>query len=273
MRDLENGYLALDPSDDLTLDELRGHSITYRIALGPHTGRKAFTLQTLPSSGDDERSAARANGFSLHAGVVAAADQRAKLERLCRYITRPAVSTERLLLTVLGYVHYRLKTPYRDGTTHVVFEPTAHAVLKANANDGGYRSFILVESEDYADRVTAERVRRVINGYAYGGTQREELLREKVMRGKLRKSSELLEKVEAIKQREGFAERRNRSPDAIACSECTRVEGPQGPGIRARKVRGQPEAARPVLLSRYRTAVNRQDHAVAVARLLAACRT
>ena len=123
VRDIENGTLALDLGDDSTLDELRGHSITYRIALGPHVGRKAFTLQTLPSSGDDERPAARANGFSLHAGVVAAADQRDKLERLCRYITRPAVSTQRLSLTAQGLIHYRLKTPYRDGTTHVVFEP------------------------------------------------------------------------------------------------------------------------------------------------------
>ena len=42
---------------------------------------------------------------------------------LCRYITRPAVSTERLSLTAQGNVRYRLKTPYRDGTTDVVFEP------------------------------------------------------------------------------------------------------------------------------------------------------
>ena len=123
VRDIENGYLTLDPGDQETLDELRGHSTPYRIALGPHAGRKALTLQTLPRSADPERPAARANGFSLHAGVVAAADQRAKLERLCRTITRPAVSTERLSLTAPGYVHYRLKTPYRDGPTQVVFEP------------------------------------------------------------------------------------------------------------------------------------------------------
>ena len=62
------------------------------------------------------------------------------IERLCRYITRPAVSTERLSLTAQGNVRYRLvapahpcardiraslhiKTPYRDGTTDVVLEP------------------------------------------------------------------------------------------------------------------------------------------------------
>nr|WP_250544752.1 site-specific DNA-methyltransferase [Canibacter zhuwentaonis] len=42
---------------------------------------------------------------------------------------------------------------------------TAHAVLKANATDGQNRSFILVELGDYADTVTAERVRRVIKGF------------------------------------------------------------------------------------------------------------
>ena len=41
---------------------------------------------------------------------------------------------------------------------------TAHAVLALNKADGGHRQFILVECEDYADTITAERVRRVING-------------------------------------------------------------------------------------------------------------
>ena len=41
---------------------------------------------------------------------------------------------------------------------------TAHAVLALNKQDGGNRKFILVECEDYADTITAERVRRVING-------------------------------------------------------------------------------------------------------------
>lgn len=45
---------------------------------------------------------------------------------------------------------------------------TAHAVLKMNAEDGGSRKFILVEMMDYAETVTAERVKRVINGYGEG---------------------------------------------------------------------------------------------------------
>ena len=42
---------------------------------------------------------------------------------------------------------------------------TAHAVLNLNKQDGGNRKFILVEMEDYAENITAERVRRVIKGY------------------------------------------------------------------------------------------------------------
>lgn len=45
---------------------------------------------------------------------------------------------------------------------------TAHAVLNLNKQDGGNRKFILVEMEDYAESITAERVRRVINGYGDG---------------------------------------------------------------------------------------------------------
>lgn len=42
---------------------------------------------------------------------------------------------------------------------------TAHAVLNMNKQDGGHRKFILVEMMDYADTITAERVKRVISGY------------------------------------------------------------------------------------------------------------
>ena len=45
---------------------------------------------------------------------------------------------------------------------------TAHAVLNMNKQDGGNRKFILVEMGDYAENITAERVRRVINGYGEG---------------------------------------------------------------------------------------------------------
>jgi len=61
--------------------------------------------------------------FSLHAGVATKAHERKKLERLCRYISRPALSVKWLSLTPNGNIRYQLKTPYRDATTHVIVEP------------------------------------------------------------------------------------------------------------------------------------------------------
>jgi adenine-specific DNA-methyltransferase len=50
---------------------------------------------------------------------------------------------------------------------------TAHAVLAANKSDGGDRRFILVETEDYADKLTAERIRRAIKGYKFEGLTKQ----------------------------------------------------------------------------------------------------
>lgn len=80
---------------------------------------------------------------------------------------------------------------------------TAHAVLALNKKDGGNRRFILAETEDYADRLTAERIRRVIEGYKCEGTQREELLREPLNWTKLQKATFLVKKAESIEQFEG----------------------------------------------------------------------
>ena len=66
---------------------------------------------------------AKANGFSLHAGVSCEGHLRDKRERLCRYIARPPVAAPRLSLSSTGKVVYTLKTPYRDGTTQVAFDP------------------------------------------------------------------------------------------------------------------------------------------------------
>lgn len=80
---------------------------------------------------------------------------------------------------------------------------TAHAVLEANKRDGGNRRFILVEMEGYADEITAERVRRVIDGYSFSGTQRTELLREKLSWSKLKNADKLTKSVVAIENLHG----------------------------------------------------------------------
>ena len=127
---------------------------------------------------------------------------------------------------------------------------TAHAVLKANAKDGGRRKFILVEGEDYADRLTAERVRRAIRGYAWSGTQRETLLEEKITWKQFQKAPDWLAKVEAVKAREGFAEgdladqgsRREQRFDRIAVElkdGVLRVEGEKKVAERAEGLGGE----------------------------------
>jgi hypothetical protein len=110
--------------DEATLQALQQAAITYRIALGPHAGRKAFTLQTLPPSTEVETPyLAKAHGFSLHAGVACNPAERDMLERLARYISRPALCEHRLSVTANGDLRYCMKTPWKNGTTHVVLSP------------------------------------------------------------------------------------------------------------------------------------------------------
>ena len=115
-RDAGNIFLTQNTvcaSDEDPSNQLFGSSITYRIAVGPQQGRKVMTLQTLSDNEDDQFTSRVGNvaGFSLHAGVAARAHERDKLERLCRYIARPAVSAKRLSMTRNGQVRYELKTP------------------------------------------------------------------------------------------------------------------------------------------------------------------
>ena len=77
---------------------------------------------------------------------------------------------------------------------------TAHGVLALNKRDGGSRRFILVESEKYANTLTAERVRRAVAGYAFKGMQRVELLRETLTWNKLGKADALISKISQIEQ-------------------------------------------------------------------------
>lgn len=126
---MENAWLTANGPGG-PLDDLIGHSITDRIAVGPRAGQKLFTLQKLSGSAMQAAEqqgghcgVAQAGGFSLHAGIDIESGQRQKLERLCRYVNRPPVAVDRMALTASGQVRYALKTPYRDGTTHIVLEP------------------------------------------------------------------------------------------------------------------------------------------------------
>ena len=116
-------YLDFEPAE--ALDQLIGASIHYRIAIGPNAGKKALTLRTVPARLEPFASTllARQPGFSLHAATRCEANQRDKLEKLCRYITRPAIANERLSMNEREPVIDRFKQPFRDGTTQVVLDP------------------------------------------------------------------------------------------------------------------------------------------------------
>jgi len=102
----ESAFLSDSAGCDDGLDALRMSSITYRIATGKHAGRKVATLQTIPA--DNGSPEGDAGGFSLHAGVAAEAHECRKLERLCRYIARPAISEKRLSISPQGRMRYQL---------------------------------------------------------------------------------------------------------------------------------------------------------------------
>ena len=122
----EQGMTYLAEADtDRALAPLQAASCTYRIALGPRAGQKVLTLQSLPSQArpSSQELRVKAHGFSLHAAVRWRADQRRELEHLCRYITRPAIANERLKRNRANQVVLQLKSPYKDGTTHVVMSP------------------------------------------------------------------------------------------------------------------------------------------------------
>ncbi len=84
-----------------------------------------LSLRTVPGRDDKATSTlcAEAHGFSLHAGGRCGERERAQLERLCRYITRPAIANERLGCNAKGEVVLQLKSPWRDGTTHIRMSP------------------------------------------------------------------------------------------------------------------------------------------------------
>ena len=79
----------------------------------------------------------------------------------------------------------------------------AQAVLETNKHDGGNRRFILVEMEDYADELTAERVRRVIHGYEFTGTQKTKLMRKKITWSVLKNSQKIMEAIAGIENLQG----------------------------------------------------------------------
>jgi hypothetical protein len=129
---------GLEPEDDATgpVDRLAedspllagivSASVQGRVALGARAGAR---VRRLGQEGDAEAATscgprqAHLDGFDLHASVWVAANDRAGLERLCRYVLRPPFAQERLRRRGDGRVALELNRAWHDGTRELVFEP------------------------------------------------------------------------------------------------------------------------------------------------------
>jgi len=110
------------------LSNIQAASTQNKIALGPRKGKnirrlieqleEEFRCAEPRMTGD---MAASFMGFSLYAGVSVWSSNKARLEQFIRYSARPAVSEERLSQASNGDIIYKLKKPWTDGTTAVIF--------------------------------------------------------------------------------------------------------------------------------------------------------
>jgi hypothetical protein len=118
---LQDGEGESEAEGDLQQD-LVAAAVQGRAALGDGAGRRDQRI------GQGSRSepfvkgplCADVDGFSLHAAVRVEARDRERLEKLCRYASRPAIAESRLRLLPDGRVGYSLKKGWKDGTTKVI---------------------------------------------------------------------------------------------------------------------------------------------------------
>lgn len=124
-RDEIDSALPEEENQGELLPELQAASVQSRIATGERRGQRVRRLGVGEYSDLQAELkgplCASTQGFSLHAEVYCAPWERGKLEKLCRYIARPAVAEDRLRLLPSGDVVLKLKTKYTDGTSHLLF--------------------------------------------------------------------------------------------------------------------------------------------------------
>ena len=130
----KRGYLEEAYDDTLQFENpafanMLGASVKNVIAFGPnkHQGIRRFIAPGWGYESDipvlTSPLCAGVNGFSLHANTAIKSFQRKRLEGLCKYVLRPPISEERLVLLGNGDVSYRLKKRWRDGTSHIIYTP------------------------------------------------------------------------------------------------------------------------------------------------------
>jgi hypothetical protein len=114
--------------DEPLLATLAAASLRSRVAMGPGAGQRWRRLgdRVEPDGEEHDPEASphipQHGGMSLHADVAVPARDRRRLKRLCRYVARPPLAHDRLEVRPDGRLALRLKTRWRDGTTHILME-------------------------------------------------------------------------------------------------------------------------------------------------------
>lgn len=154
-------------------------SVSGLVAVGDRAGRRVRRVLSDPAEAvrtGDLCFASR--GFSLHAATRVDAEDREHLERLCKYVARPPLAAGRLERIDDERLSFRLKTPWDDGTTHLILSPMElleklaalvppprinlvryHGVLAAHAKDRDKIVPAGKRARDEADRVRRGRHR------------------------------------------------------------------------------------------------------------------
>jgi len=123
--------LGLNDRDQIWLDEnilgeVSSMSITHKAGFGERAGNglKRYGIKRIEVDPEDnDPMSCNVGGFSLNARVWIAGGERKKLEQLIRYMARGPIATKRLTRSFSNHLLYKMKTPWRDGTTHVSFSP------------------------------------------------------------------------------------------------------------------------------------------------------
>jgi hypothetical protein len=133
---LKKGYLEVvddspvvgvtDPLFDSTEDlhlPAQAASVAHKIAFGERAGQPVRRLRSETSLWPSESryefnsdGCVSLGGYSVHAATAVKADERERLEKLVRYMARPAIADERICLVSQTELRLRLKTPWKDGT-------------------------------------------------------------------------------------------------------------------------------------------------------------
>ncbi|MBI3858101.1 MAG: transposase [Planctomycetes bacterium] len=122
----EGGAIAAEPSDPSLLDVVQGASIQGLVGLASRWKRVEAEgrVKGLPwVSAGEKPFTAEEDGYTIHAGVELSGKDRGKLEKVCRYILRPAFAEERLRERGDGRIEYELRKPRWDGARSIVLDP------------------------------------------------------------------------------------------------------------------------------------------------------